>query len=221
MQCIGGSGPDALDIVIKKGVDYRNNGDLRFSATLLSHAVFADQTNQTARQELATTYQKLGYGAENATWRNIYLVGATELISKITPSTLAMSAEALQALSEEQLTDTMAIRVEGSKAWDYDFTIDAMIKDTQVGWHMNLSHGALTGHTIDYVAQRAPLEGNNNLTIWPTRAEFVALVSGVKKNVAGITYNGDPNFWDQLVSTLVTLDTGFAIVTPEPVEDAK
>ncbi|CAG8977161.1 hypothetical protein HYALB_00003382 [Hymenoscyphus albidus] len=224
VQCIGGTGTDALDIFIQKGVEYRENGDLRFSATLLSHAVFADQTNQTARQELATTYQKLGYGAENATWRNIYLVGATELTSKITPSTLAMSVEALQALNDDQLTDTMAIRVEGAKAWDYNFTIDVMItdeiKEVQSGWHMNLSHGALTGHAIDYLAERAPLEGTTNLTIWPTRAEFIELVSGAKKNVEGIKYNGDPNIWVQLISTLVTLDTGFAIVTPEPVKDA-
>lgn len=221
VRCIGGTGPDALDIVINKGIDYRNNGDLRFSATLLSHAVFADQTNQTARQELATTYQQLGYGAENATWRNIYLVGAQELLSPITPATVGMSAEALQALSVEQLTDTMAIRVEGAKAWDFDFTIDFFITDEQSGWHMNLNHGALTGHTIDYVASRAALEQTNNLTIWLTRAEFVGLITGAKSDLAGLNYTGDSAIWEKLVSTLVTLDPGFAIVTPEPVTYAK
>jgi alkyl sulfatase BDS1-like metallo-beta-lactamase superfamily hydrolase len=93
---------------------------------------------------------------------------------------LAMSVEALMALSLEQLTDTLAIRVEGAKAWDKAFTIDVMVTDDKNGYHMNLSNGALTGHAIDFIEEPEVSTLPDKLTIWPTRAEFVELVSGAR-----------------------------------------
>ena len=37
------------------------------------------RTTRAARELLADTYEQLGYGSENGTWRNFYLSGATEL----------------------------------------------------------------------------------------------------------------------------------------------
>ena len=41
--------------------------------------VFAQPDHAAARELLADTYEQLGYGSENGTWRNFYLSGATEL----------------------------------------------------------------------------------------------------------------------------------------------
>ncbi len=54
-------------------------GDYRWSADLANSGVFADPKNMVARQILADSYEQLGYQAESAVWRNIYLTGAREL----------------------------------------------------------------------------------------------------------------------------------------------
>lgn len=54
-------------------------GDERWAVQLANYAVFADPTNQPARAVLADAYEQLGYRAESAVWRNIYLTGAHEL----------------------------------------------------------------------------------------------------------------------------------------------
>ena len=38
--------------------------------------------NRNWREALAGVYEQLGYGAENATWRNFYLTGALELAAE-------------------------------------------------------------------------------------------------------------------------------------------
>ena len=73
-QAFGG-----VDATVAKARDFSEQGDLRFAAELASHAVFADPGHQAARELLATILEQLGYGAENATWRNSYLTGAREL----------------------------------------------------------------------------------------------------------------------------------------------
>ncbi|KAH7390277.1 beta-lactamase-like protein [Cadophora sp. MPI-SDFR-AT-0126] len=47
VNCMGG-----IEKVIELGVKYREAGYLRFAVTLLNHAVFSDQSNSTATQEL-------------------------------------------------------------------------------------------------------------------------------------------------------------------------
>jgi hypothetical protein len=56
-------------------------GELRWTAELLDHVVFAQPDHRGARELLARTYEQLGYQAESAIWRNVYLSGAQELRS--------------------------------------------------------------------------------------------------------------------------------------------
>ena len=65
MEVIGG-----VNATVAKAKQYLDNGDLRFAAELASHAVFAAPEDSAARELLASVLERLGYGAENATWRN-------------------------------------------------------------------------------------------------------------------------------------------------------
>src|SRR4051794_3417503 len=56
-----------------------DSGDYRGAETLLDHAVFTDAEHGGARSRYGDTLEQLGYGAENGTWRNFFLSGATEL----------------------------------------------------------------------------------------------------------------------------------------------
>ena len=54
-------------------------GDYRWVAEVVGHLVFAEPENEEARELQADALEQLGYGAENATWRNFFLMGAKEL----------------------------------------------------------------------------------------------------------------------------------------------
>jgi alkyl sulfatase BDS1-like metallo-beta-lactamase superfamily hydrolase len=90
--------PGGADAVVAKAGQYAEAGDLRFAAELLNHAVFADPAHHETRQALAAVYDQLGYGAENGTWRNFYLMGALELRhGAVPPSLLAVAGAAVIA----------------------------------------------------------------------------------------------------------------------------
>ena len=67
------------DAVLDRAQRSFDEGDYRWVAEVVNHVVFADPTNREARELQARTFEQLGYGAENATWRNFFLMGAQEL----------------------------------------------------------------------------------------------------------------------------------------------
>ncbi|ESZ95147.1 hypothetical protein SBOR_4447 [Sclerotinia borealis F-4128] len=220
VTCMGG-----IDNVIKMAKDNYINvdePDWRFAGTLLSHAVFSDQTNTDAKTELSKVFTKLGYGAENATWRNFYLCGAKELVGTIQPAMNSMDAASMMALSIEQLLDTMAIRVNGPSAFDTkSFQMDIMLSDVPMtdgssdnsGWHVNFSNAVMTDHEIAY-AKTA--NTGVDFTFWATHQQLVDLVLHSRTDFSGMTTDGDESIWGTLYGLLEALNPGFAIVTPEP-----
>ncbi len=78
-----------------------------------------------AKELLAGVYEKLGYGAENGTWRNFYLMGAQELRHGGIPHVLEPGQSGdVEALTVDQLIDSIAVRVDGPKAWSQALSID-------------------------------------------------------------------------------------------------
>ena len=59
-----------LDRVVELAKAAFDEGDFRWAATLLDHAVFTDENHGAARQLYADTLEQLAYGSETATWRN-------------------------------------------------------------------------------------------------------------------------------------------------------
>ena len=68
-----------LDKVVELAQKAFDDGDFRWAATLLDHAIFTDENHAAAKTLYADTLEQMAYGAENATWRNFFLSGATEL----------------------------------------------------------------------------------------------------------------------------------------------
>src|SRR5258708_9197456 len=68
-----------IDRVVELARQAFDDGDFRWAATLLDHAIFTDQNHAGARALYGDTLEQLAYGAENATWRNFFLSGSTEL----------------------------------------------------------------------------------------------------------------------------------------------
>ncbi len=74
VDAIGG-----VDRVVAIAQKAFGRGDVRWATTLLDHVIFTDEDYAPARELCASTLQQLAYGAENATWPNFFLSGATAL----------------------------------------------------------------------------------------------------------------------------------------------
>lgn len=186
---------------------YIGQGDLRFAATLLNHAVFADPGDSAARHLLAEVYTRLGHGAENATWRNFYMTGAKELTTPPSkPATNTVSPDMLSALTADQVFDSLAIRVNGPEAWDEHFTIDWHLTDTHEHHRTTLSNGALI-HERDRSGDGA------DLTLRLTKDRLLSLLAG-DTDTGDLAYDGDLTALGRLTAVLEEPTPDFAIVTP-------
>ena len=147
VQAIGGIGE-----TVARAQEFADAGDLRFAAELASHAVFAEPDHAGARALLREVLTRLGYGAENATWRNNYLSGAGEIDGPITAAAVSAAGMA-SALTVTQLFDGLAIRIDGPRAWDSAATIRWVFPDSGGDVPMELSNGVL----IHYPTRRDDL----------------------------------------------------------------
>jgi alkyl sulfatase BDS1-like metallo-beta-lactamase superfamily hydrolase len=199
-ECLGG-----VDAVVEKARTYVDAGDLRFAAQLLKHAVFADPEHAEAKDLLAATFERLGHGAENGPWRNFYLMGATELREGIVTSPVQTNVGMAAALSVEQLFDSIAIRIDGPRAWSERLTIDWHVTDLAEHHRMTLSNGVL----IHY---RDPEPSEVDLTLTLTKQQLLEMLAS--GSVEGIEHEGDLEAIGRLMAVLEEQHPDFAIVTP-------
>ncbi|MDR6978318.1 alkyl sulfatase BDS1-like metallo-beta-lactamase superfamily hydrolase [Streptomyces sp. 3330] len=199
--------------LVAKGEEYAASGDLRFAATLLGHAVFAAPDSTAARQALAGVYEKLGYGAENGPWRNFYLMGAQELRGTIAHTALkTTNPEMAMALTVDMLIDSLAIRIDGPRAWDRTLTMTWNLTDEDRTWHLLLSNGALTCRSAETASEAGAAVTTADLTLTMTKPQLLGVLAG--SGLDGVQVEGDPQVFATLVGLLDTPDPDFAIVTP-------
>ncbi|WP_017599057.1 alkyl/aryl-sulfatase, partial [Nocardiopsis lucentensis] len=196
-----------VDAVVDKARAYADDGDDRFAAQLLRHAVFADPSHTGARELLASVFERLGFGAENATWRNCYLMGARELREGVTPTSLAF-ARMTASLTVTQVFDLIGIRVDGLKAARTPLTVDWEFTDLGERYRTRLSNGAFVHWRAD-----GALSGDADLTLRLTRGKLLGLISG-EGGLDDIDHTGDLGVLQRLVDVLDAPDPNFPIVTP-------
>lgn len=202
VRAIGG-----VDRVVELAQAAYDDGDFRWAATLLDHAVFADPDSAPAKSLYADTLEQLAYGSENATWRNFFLSGATELREGNFGTPTAANAPAVLAeLTPEQIFDSIAITVDGPKAWDLDLSLEVDFTDLGRTFHLTLTNGVLI-----HVERRAPGDVPLRLTI--TKPDFLALLGG-NPSPASMSLEGDAGVLQQLTAVLQRGDPGFNIVLP-------
>ncbi|WP_430644772.1 alkyl/aryl-sulfatase [Agromyces sp. GXS1127] len=197
-----------IDRVVELARQAYDEGDFRWAATLLDHAVFTDAGHPAARALYADTLEQLAYGAENGTWRNFFLSGATELRGENfgTPTT-TNAPEIVAQLTVEQLLDSVAIRVDGPRAWDLDLALDITLSDLDRNYRVTLRNGVLV-----YVAKAADPE-TAGVTLTLTKPRLLALAGG-DVDADGLQVDGDRNVLDQLLGALGQGDPAFDIVLP-------
>jgi alkyl sulfatase BDS1-like metallo-beta-lactamase superfamily hydrolase len=196
-----------VDAVVGIAQTAFDEGDFRWAATLLDHAVFDSPDHAAARTLYAGTLEQLGYGAENGTWRNFFLSGATELREGNFGTPTATSAPALVAqLSPTQLLDAIAISVDGPRAWDLDLAFDLTFTDLDLNYRVTVRNGVLV-----YVEK--PAAGDAALTVRLTKARMIAMLGG-DTDGPGVELAGDAGVLQSLLGVLDRGDPSFEIVLP-------
>ncbi|TLG10877.1 MBL fold metallo-hydrolase [Nocardia cyriacigeorgica] len=198
------------DAVVAKARESFDAGDFRWVAQVVNHVVFAQPDHAAARELLADTYEQLGYGAENGTWRSWYLSGMTELREgQFGTPTETTAPDVIGQLSPTMLFDAIAIQVNGPKAWDENLAIDVVLTDTDERYRLRLANGVLT-----YSGR--PQSGEADATLTTTRHNLPALaLGGLSGGAAGIEISGDSSALQRLARVLDPGDKNFAIVTPD------
>ncbi|RDI53413.1 alkyl/aryl-sulfatase [Nocardia mexicana] len=204
------------DEVLRKARISYDNGDYRWVAQVVNYVVFADPGNEAAKTLLASCYDQLGYGAENAPWRNFFLMGAYELRNgNVGTPTKTTSPTMLAALTVEQVFDALALRLDGPKAWHEKAISDWVFTDENRTHRLELRNGLLVHYDRLDGDRLAPAE----VTFTLTRSTLIAvLLAGQDLQAAlrsgAITIDGDAQSFVRLVDLFDEPDPDFAIVTP-------
>ncbi|MCM2678863.1 alkyl/aryl-sulfatase [Echinimonas agarilytica] len=189
-----------------------SQGEYRFVATALNKVLLANPEHEGARQLLADTYEQLGYQAEGAGWRNIYLSGAQELRSGIQPGTpKTASPDVLSEMDLSTLFDFLAVQVDSIQAANLG-TVSLSIheQDTNTHLYVELSHGNLNNIYVNQ-AQKADaqisLKQSDVTRIVLQQTDFDSLVEQGKASISG-----DTQALNKILGTLVEFDPAFEIV---------
>ncbi|CAK7218218.1 hypothetical protein SEUCBS140593_003472 [Sporothrix eucalyptigena] len=199
----------------EKAEAYIAQGDSRFAVTLLSHAVAAAggpaSTSSSpelvrAKQLLIVAYENLGFGAENATWRNFFLTAALELrtgrdFRDFVPSRATLADN----LPVAQWFDVLAVQLNGERATaatstpaklaiDVDVVDETLPEDKR--WRLIVSNGVLTRRRLTpgvLAAMETAADDTTEkvkLSLVLTRAQLLANLKGALP-VESIKYEGD------------------------------
>ena len=203
-----------VDETLRKARESYAAGDFRWVAQVLNYVIFAEPDNAEAKALQADTLEQLGYGSENGTWRNFFLMGAYELRNgSVGTPIVTASPDISAALTVEQAFDAIALRVDGPRAWSADLTIDWNVKDEGVVHRAQLHNGVLVHFDVDG-EMPAP-----DAAFTLTRQDLLAAVLGGKdlgEMISGgsVEVDGNSAALTELIGYLDAPDPDFAIVTP-------
>ncbi|RUO78319.1 alkyl/aryl-sulfatase [Pseudidiomarina taiwanensis] len=127
------------------------NATYRWLAELLNHAVYADPSHAPAKALLAKVYDQLGYQAEAAPWRGVYLSAANELRNG-KPS-VGIEPRAMKDIlldtDVENFFTSMAVRLNAEKAADEELRIKVSLTDLNEHYLLTVKNSVLHHRQVD------------------------------------------------------------------------
>jgi len=207
VEMMGGAAP-----IIAKGKSLFKEGKYKYAMEILNKLVYAEPTNQEAKDLLADNFEQLGYQAESPSVRNSYLAGAYELRNGIPTgaSPKTNSPDLVSAISTGLFLDFLGVRLDSKKAGDTRFTMNLVTPDNGEKFVVELSNATLTN-----------LQGfqakNADLTLTVNRGDLLKVMFGqttfeeLLKSGKGKAV-GDMAILGKLMGMLDTFEIGFEIM---------
>ncbi len=208
VEMMGGAVP-----IIKKGKELQGQGKYKAASEILNKLVFAEPTNQAAKDLLADVYEQIGYQQENPGLRNAFLNGAFELRSGmpvVEEKLKTLTPDLAKAMTTGMFFEFVAIMLDSRKAEGMEFTINLITPDTGEKFVIELSNATLT-NIEGFQAKDA------DLTLTITRLGLAGVMTGKKSLEDQIAdgeakAEGDVGVLKQLASTLTHFTPDFEIL---------
>ena len=209
VEALGGA-----DALRQKASLAYDNGDYRWAAELLNHAVFADPGDTASRALLAKSYDQLGYQAESGPWRDVYLSGAYELRhgAPLTPLPTGLVRGLIEQTPIERFFELIAASVDGPSASDSDLVLNIDLTDVKRSFVLRLRSGVLHHREM-------PLTDDASATLRVTHSMLVRILTkqvelGELMATDELELSGSIFDVLSLLAVLEPPDTTFPIVTP-------
>ncbi|WP_144212760.1 alkyl/aryl-sulfatase [Shewanella donghaensis] len=199
--------------VIKKAKTSFANGEYRWVAEVMKHAVFANPTSEAAKELLADAFEQLGYQSESGPWRSVYLQGAFELRNGIPSAggTQTATPDTIRAMTPELLFDYLAVRLDSAKAAGKQFDININFTDLKKNYTLTVENAVL--HHSKYqvenpdVALVMSMETMNSIQL-----KEITFDEAIKKG--DVKISGDKALFTSFLGMLDEYNFWFNIVTP-------
>ncbi len=200
------------DKIVARSRELYAAGEYRLAIELLNKLVYAQPTNQAARNLLADAFEQVGYQKESSSLRNSFLAAALELRSGIPGGLMPQSAspDTVRAMTTELWLDYLGILLDSRKADGLAFKINLVTPDNGEQHVLELSHSTLT-NIQGYQAQDADLTITINRAdlepIMMRKATFASQAAAGRASLAG---NAD--VLKRLMASLGDFDQYFEIM---------
>ena len=194
-------------VLCKAKKDYAK-GEYQWVAQITKELVYADPSNQKARNLCADALEQLGYQAESGAWRNAYLMGAAEL-RKGNLSKLARTASGLTATMGEMtiamLLDYIAIMSDANAAQNDDLTLNLTVTDVNEQFYVTRKNGIL----LSYPGENRP---DAQATVTCKRLQLLALMQG--QQAGQVQISGDATVLKRLLAYASKFEKTFNVIEP-------
>ena len=217
VEMMGGSKP-----ILAKGKELCQQGKYRLAMEILNKLVYAQPTNQPAKDLLADVFEQIGYQKESPSVRNSFLAAALELRSGIPSGATPKSAgpDMIRAMATELWLDFLAIRLDSKKAEGKHFVINLITPDNKEKYAVELSNATLT-NIKGFLAKKPDLTITiNRKDLVPVMMGQVSLDAQIKAGKAKLV--GDHNAYKTLKTLLDQFSPDFEIMPgTKPAKAAK
>ncbi|AKC88208.1 hypothetical protein WQ53_05770 [Pseudoxanthomonas suwonensis] len=197
--------------ILAKGRELIDQGKYLHAGEILNRLVFAEPSNQAARNLLADAFEQLGYQRESPSLRNTYLNMAYELRSGMQEGVMQSSSspDVIRAMATDQWLDFLGISVDSAKAEGMRFTINLVTPDNGEKFLIEMSNATLT-NIKGFTAADA------DLTITLDRSELDRIMMGTSSFEAleregKVRFAGDRRPLAQLAGTLTQFTPDFEV----------
>ena len=194
-------------VLCKAKKDYAK-GEYQWVAQITKELVYADPSNQKARNLCADALEQLGYQAESGAWRNAYLMGAAEL-RKGNLSGLARTANglgsAMKEMTVDMLLDYIAILTDANAAQNDDVTLNLIVTDVNEKFYVTRKNGIL----LSYPGESHP---DAQASVTCKRLQLLALMQG--QQAGQIQISGDPTVLKRLLAYASKFEKTFNVIEP-------
>lgn len=187
-------------------------GEFRWAAELGNHLVFAAPDNAAARGVQADALEQLGYQSENATWRNMYLLGAQELRGGVKSPSAQPTPDLVRAMTPAMYFDLLAVRLDSDKAQGHDMTLNWRFGSAEQNFALTLRNGVLSHRQGRLHARPDATVTMSKATLDRINLRQLDLATAVQQGEVRV--EGQADRLGELLSMMTAFKPMFNVVTP-------